>query len=468
MSARNHPWRAEVAATLTLGWPLILTNLAQIAIGTTDTLMMGWLGPGELAAGALGTNLFFAFLIMGMGLALGTAPLLAQTLGRARHSVRECRRLTRQGLWLTAVYCLPCWLLLWHAEELLLLMGQDAGLAASAGSYVHALQWSMLPALWVIVLRSFLAANERPRAGMVVTWAAVILHVGSNWLLMFGHWGLPRLGVVGAGISSTLSYSFMAVVLVGFLYWERRFRRFNILGHWWRSDWPKFRELVRIGTPMALAMGFEVTGFNVAAFLMGLISADALAAHAVALQVASVTFMVPLGVAHAVTVRVGLAAGAGDTAGVTRAGWTALGLGIGFMACTALALLTVPQAIVHLFLDPARPENLAAIDLAVGFLAIAGMFQLVDGAQVVGAGALRGLKDTKVPMAFAGLGYWLIGIPLGAILAFRTSLSGVGIWIALAVGLGVVAALMVIRWSLRGRLGLVNGRRESGVTPRSP
>jgi MATE family multidrug resistance protein len=363
-------------------------------------------------------------------------------------------------LWLTAAYCLPCWLLLWHAEELLLLMGQDPGLAASAGRYVHALQWSMLPALWVIVLRSFLAANERPRAGMVVTWAAVILHVGSNWLLMFGHWGLPRLGVVGAGISSTLSYSFMAVVLVGFLYWDRRFRRFHILGHWWRSDWPKFRELVRIGTPMALAMGFEVTGFNVAAFLMGLISADALAAHAVALQVASVTFMVPLGVAHAVTVRVGLAAGAGDTAGVTRAGWTALGLGVGFMACTALALLTVPQAIVHLFLDPARPENLAAIDLAVGFLAIAGMFQLVDGAQVVGAGALRGLKDTKVPMAFAGLGYWLIGIPLGAFLAFRTSLSGVGIWIALAVGLGVVAALMVIRWSLRGRLGL--------VTPRSP
>lgn len=455
MSLVLGPWRGEAKAMLSLGWPLILTNLAQIAIGTTDTLMMGWLGPGELAAGALGTNLFFALLILGMGLAMATSPLLSQTLGRARHSVRECRRLTRQGLWLSLAFALPCWALLWQAERLLLLMGQDPALAAVAAAYVHALQWSLLPALWVIVLRSFIAALERPRAGMVITWGAVLVHVGSNWVLMFGHLGAPRLGVVGAGISSTLSYSFMVVALVAFLYWDRRFRRYHILGHWWRADWPKFRELLRIGAPMALAMGFEVTGFNAAAFLMGLISADALAAHAIALQVASATFMVPLGLAQAATVRVGLAAGAGDAGGVRRAGWAALALAVAFMASSALVLLTVPGSIVRLFLDMTRPENVPVAHLAMGFLAIAGMFQVVDGAQVVGAGALRGLKDATIPMLFAGLGYWLIGIPLGAALAFWSHLAGQGIWIALAVGLGVVACLMVGRWSLRHRLRLV-------------
>jgi len=273
--------------------------------------------------------------------------------------------------------------------------------------------------------------------------------------LMFGHWGAPRLGVAGAGISSTLSFTFMVVALVAFLYWDRRFRRFHILGYWWRADWPIFRELVRVGAPMAAAMGFEITGFNCAAFLMGLISAEALAAHAIALQVASATFMVPLGIAQAATVRVGLAAGAGAPEGVRRAGWSALVLGVGFMSFMAALLLLAPWPIVHLFLDPARPENAAVAQLAAGFLAIAGMFQVVDGAQVVGAGALRGLKDTRVPMLFAGFGYWLIAIPLGAALAFRLGLAGQGIWIALAVGLAIVATLMVGRWSRREKLGLV-------------
>ncbi|MBC7951529.1 MAG: MATE family efflux transporter [Rhodospirillaceae bacterium] len=447
-------WRREAQATLSLGWPIILTNLAQIAIGTTDTLMMGWLGPTELAAGSLGANLFFAVLILGMGLAMATSPLLAHSLGRARHSVRECRRIVRQGLWLCLAFALPCWAVLWHADALLRALGQDPELARVAGAYVRMLQWSLLPALWMIVLRSFIAALERPRAGMVVTWAAVCLHVGSNWVLMFGHLGAPRLGVVGAGISSTLSFSFMALALMGFILWDRRFRRFHVLGHWWRADWPKFKELLRIGTPMALAMGFEITGFNAAAFLMGLISADSLAAHAIALQVASITFMVPLGMAQAATVRVGLAAGARDAEGVRRAGWVALALGVGFMAAMAALLLLAPQAIVHLFLDPARPENSGAITLAISFLAIAGMFQMVDGAQVVGAGALRGLKDTTMPMLFAGFGYWLIAIPLGTALAFWGGMGGRGIWIGLAIGLGVVASLMVGRWSKRQELGL--------------
>lgn len=447
-------WRTEVKATLSLGWPIILTNLAQIAIGTTDTLMMGWLGPTELAAGSLGSSMFFAVLILGMGLAMASSPLLAHSRGRARHSVRESRRIVRHGLWLALAFALPFWALLWQAEALLAALGQDPELSRVAAAYVRTMQWSLLPALWVIVLRSFIAALERPRASMVISWMAVVLHVGSNWVLMFGHLGAPRLGVVGAGISSALSFTFMAAALLVFIHWDRRFRRFHILGYWWRVEWARFKELLHIGAPMAMAMWFEVTGFNAAAFLMGLISTESLAAHAIALQVASVTFMVPLGMAQAATVRVGLAAGAKDAAGMHVAGWTALGLGVGFMATMAAPLLLLPQAIVHLFLDPSRPENAAIVTLAAGFLSIAGLFQVVDGAQVVGAGVLRGLKDTRVPMLFAGFGYWLISIPLGAALAFWGGLDGRGVWIGLAIGLGVVASLMVGRWHWRRELGL--------------
>jgi MATE family multidrug resistance protein len=206
---------------------------------------------------------------------------------------------------------------------------------------------------------------------------------------------------------------------------------------------------------MGLAMGFEVSGFNAAAFLMGLIDAPSLAAHAIALQVASVTFMVPMGLAQAATVRVGLAAGAGNADGVRKAGWTALVLSSGFMVLMAVVLIVWPQAIVSAFLDLERPDTAVVLSHALVFLAVAALFQVVDGAQVVGAGALRGLKDTRVPMIFAGLGYWGLGIPIGALLAFGAGMGGLGIWIGLAVGLAVVAALVTLRWSLRRRLDLL-------------
>lgn len=448
-------WAAELRATAALAWPIVLTNLAQIAIGTTDTLMMGWLGPADLAAGTLGANLFYAFFILGIGLVMATAPMLAQTLGRRRHSVRECRRIVRQGLWLCALYTVPVWAMLWQAPDLLALLGQDPVLAGVAADYVRTVEWGLLPALGVVVLRSFIAALERPKAGLVVTLAAVAVNAFVNWLLMFGNWGAPALGVVGAGVASSLSNLFMFAALLGFILWDRRFRRFHLLGHFWRSDWPKMRELLRIGIPLGLALGFEVTGFNAAAFLMGVLGTAALAAHAIALQVASATFMVPLGVGQAATVRVGLAAGAADRDGIRRAGWVALVLGVGFMAAMAVVLVGLPLPIVGLFLDLDRADVPAVAAQATAFLAVAGVFQVADGAQTVGAGALRGLKDTRVPMLFAGLGYWGIAMPLGAALAFAGRLEGLGIWIGLAVGLGVVAALMVSRWAWRERLGLV-------------
>ncbi|MEO8668280.1 MAG: MATE family efflux transporter, partial [Bauldia sp.] len=279
--------------------------------------------------------------------------------------------------------------------------------------------------------------------------------------LIFGHFGLPRLELAGAGIATVLSSTVLFVGLAVYLMVDRKFRRYRFFGRFWWADWPRFAELWRLGIPIGLGLAFEVTVFNVAALLMGIIGASSLAAFAIALQVASLTFMVPLGLAQAVTVRVGLAFGAGDVEGIRRAGWTAFAMGVGFMTLTALTMIFAPLPIVGVFVDLGAAGNAAVIGLAVSFLALVGMFQVADGIQVVGAGMLRGLHDTRVPMIFAAIGYWGIGLPLGLLLAFAFGLEGRGVWIGLAAGLAIVATLMTMRWIARQRLGLLDNRRAA-------
>ena len=453
-------WRAELRATLALGWPLILTNLAQTGLTTADVILMGRLGPEAVAAGALGTNLFFAFLIFGFGVVTATAALIARELGRLRHSVREVRRTVRQGLWASLLLAVPMGLVLWHAEPILLALGQDPALAAVAGPYVRALQWGILPALLVVVLRCFLAALERPMWTLAIGVLALPVNVGLAWWLMFGGLGLPPLGLVGAGIATSLTFLLMFLGLAAVVTSDRRLRRYHLFGRFWRSDWARLSTLMRIGVPIGGTMLFEVGLFNAAALLMGLFGTQALAAHAIALQIAALNFMVPLGLAQAATVRVGLAFGAGDLDGIRRAGWTAFALGVGFMMLIALVLVAMPRTLLGAFLDTAEPANAAVIDLAVTFLAFAALFAIADGAQAVGAGMLRGLQDTRVPMLYAALGYWGVGATLGVALAFGARLAGAGIWIGLSTGLAVVSILLVARWVRRAELGLLGRQRQ--------
>jgi multidrug resistance protein, MATE family len=448
-------WMAEMRATLALGWPLVLATIAQNALITSDVILMGWMGSEALAGGALGTNLYFAFLIFGIGLINATSPMIAEELGRKRHSVREVRRTVRQGLWAAVTVAIPIWIVAWNGEKILLAIGQEPGLAHNAGAYMRALQWSLLPFLLFLVLRSFLAALERPGWALFIGLLAIPVNFGAAYALMFGSFGLPALGLVGAGLGTVLSSTFMFVALALVIAFHPRLKRYHIFGRFWRADWPRYRTLWQIGLPIGLTLTFEVTIFNAAAMLMGRLGASELAAHAIALQIASFCFSVPLGIGQAVTVRVGRAYGARDAAGVTRAGWTSFALGTGFMTVTASLMLFAPHFLIGAFLDVSDPKNALVIDLARSFLVLAAIFQLADGAQAVGAGMLRGLQDTRVPMLYAALGYWGIGLPLGAILAFGTNLRGVGIWIGLATALAVVALLMLWRWLRRDRLGLV-------------
>lgn len=458
---RASPLRAEIGATARLAWPIVLTNLAQIALTTTDVVMMGWLGPTALAAGALGANLYYAFFVIGLGLSMAPSPLMAQAMGRRRHALADVRRSLRMGLWLVALANLPVMLALWFAGPILLLLGQDPGLSAEAAAYVRAMMWGLIPFLWFMVLRGFTAALERPGPALAVSLAGILFNAASNWVLMFGNLGAPALGLVGAGISSTLSAMLMCAILAVICARRRPFSRFRPFGRLWRPQWRRLGELVRVGTPIAGAMGFEVTVFNAAVFLIGLISATELAAHAIAIQLASVTYMVPMGLGQAATVRVGLAAGAGDTAGVGRAGWVALALGVSFMAAMAGLFLTVPGVFVAGFLDLRAEGAMEVAAMATTLVGLAGVFQIADGAQTIAAGALRGLKDTRVPMIFAGLGYWVFGLPTGAALAFLAGWGAYGVWVGFIVGLGVVAVLLVRRWARREALGLVRARHAA-------
>ena len=361
----------------------------------------------------------------------------------------------RQTHWAAALICIPCWIVLWHTEAILILIGQDADLAAGAGAMVRGLQWALLPYLAYITLRNFVAALERPIWGVIVTLVAVPFNALFGWLLIFGQFGLPALGLQGAGLASFLTSIFMFLGMALVVSLDREFRRYHLFGRFWVADWGRFRTVWRVGLPIAITLALEVTVFNAAVFLMGLIGRSSLAAHAIALQLASLVFMVPMGIGQAATVRVGYFHGRRDPAAVGRAGWTALICGTGFALCSATLLMTAPRFLIGAFIDVDAPGNAEVTGLAISFLSVAALFQLGDCGQAVGAGLLRGLQDTRVPMIFAAVGYWVIGIGVGTLLAFPLGMNGLGIWLGLASGLGVVAILIVWRWSQREKLGLV-------------
>jgi MATE family multidrug resistance protein len=450
---RSGPWREEFRATLALAWPLILANLTQQAIQATDVLLMGRLGATQLAAATLALNLTFTFNLMMLGLLIASSPMMATALGQRFNAVRDVRRTFRAGLWLLAFMLPPYWLVLWNVGDLMRAFGESDELARQGQTFLRAYMWCTAPWLLFQLLRNFVSALERPRIVLWLSLAGIAVNALLSWALIFGRLGLPALGLVGGGLGSTLTWLMMCGALAAVVFLDRQFRRFHLFGNWWRFDGQRIVAMIKLGWPIGLTMALEMGVFALAAYFMGWIGAPAVAAHAVALQLAALTFMVPLGLGQAATVRVGLALGRRDEAGIARAGWTAWVMGVAFMGAMAVVMWGIPRWLVTLFLTDV-PANAVTIALAVSFLRVAAAFQLVDGAQVIGAGMLRGLHDTRWPLLFALVGYWVVGLGIGAWLAFGRDWQGVGIWVGLASGLAAVAALMLGRWVLRDRLGL--------------
>ena len=449
---------------LVLAWPMALTNLSQMALLATDSAYLGHLSTEALAAVTLSGTLFWTMLAPGFGLSFAAAAMLAQERGRRIGHVRAMRRTLRAGFWAALLGAVPGMLLLWNGGAVLRALGQEPALAEAAEQFLRCMLWGILPFGLFLNLRGLMAAMERPWPPLIIGLMAVPLNAMIGWVLIFGNLGAPALGVRGAGIAGAVADTAMFLALALFVARDRRLRRYRFFGRLWRLDLARLFRVLRLGLPIAAQMLLEIGLFSAVGLAMGAFGAQAVAAHAIALQIASITFAVPLGLAQAATARVGLAIGAARARAAWRAGWTAILLSTVFMGPMAALMLLIPGSLAGLFLDPAAPGAPETAALATTLLLFAGLFQLSDGLQVVGAGALRGLHDTRAPMLIAALGYWALGYTAALALGFPLGFGPAGIWAGLAIGLAGVALAMIWRWArLSRRGGLTTGRRLAPI-----
>ena len=451
------PWRTEFGTTLRLALPLAATNLLQMLIHAVDVIFIARLGDQPLAASSLGIAVFGLTMWAMTGLTGACAPLIAAELGRRGPAVREVRRTVRMGLWVSVGFGLLGMGIGFAGEAILLATGQDPQIAALSGQFLAILSWAMIPMILASVFRIFVAALGKPGYATAITLLALGTNIIGNWVLVFGNLGAPALGLEGSALSSLITSLAMIAAYVVVIRRDRTLRRYHILGRWWRPEWQRLRQIMLIGSPIALTVLAEAGLFSGAALLMGRIGPIELAAHTLALNLAALTFQIPFGIAQAATIRVGYHFGAQDRAAAGRAGWSALLVSVLFMGVMAAVMMLAPRFILSLYVDSAAPQNAAMVAFAVQYLLVAAAFQLFDGAQAVAAGALRGLQDTRMPLLIALFGYWMVGFVIAIWLGFYTPLQGTGVWIGLAVGLVVVAALLSWRWHRREWLGLVPG-----------
>lgn len=434
--------RREIPVLIAVALPLALAQLAQQAMGFVDTLMAGRLGPEALAGIGLGAVTFHLVLVVLSSTLFAIGPLVAQATGARRPD--EAARALRQGVWLALLLAPVAMACLWWTPALLAAMGQDPAAVATARGYLRAVAFSTGPFLLFTALRAYLEGQGHTRPLMLVAFAGAGLNVLANQAFMFGRWGFPALGLTGTGVATTLVYTLMAAIALAHV--GARYRAPAALAGPWRWDPARLRQIVRLGWPISVTVGFETGLFATSALLMGRIGAAELAGHQVAIQTASFTFMIPLALGVATTARVGHAVGRGEPLGVRAAGAVGIALALAVMLLTALAFRFAARPIVGLYLDLAEPANAAVIGHAVAFLAVAAAFQLFDGLQVTALGALRGLKDTRAPMLITLVSYWVVGLGGGVALAFGFGLGGIGLWWGLVLGLAVAGAALLARF----------------------
>ncbi len=444
----------EVKGALRLAVPLAAAQVAQGATSFADTIMMGLLGRQELAAGGLASNTFAMMLITSTGVISAVSPLVAESFGAGQGD--RITRVTQQSLWLAAGLSLPIMLALWHVGGVMQYLGQEPANAALANQYLHAIVWGVVPALGFAALRMVAAALSQPRPVMIIMLCGTGINVVGNYVLMFGKLGLPALGLAGIGWASALSYWVMFLALVGYVLWQPQLRQYRIFHRCYQFSRSLFVELLTVGLPIGALYAVETGLFTVTAYLMGQLGTDTLAAHQMVLQTSAITFMVTVGISYATTVRVGQYRGRDDLDGAQLAGYVGIGLGALFMSAMALLFMLFPRAVVSLYLDVNNPENRRVVVIAIELLQVAGLFQLFDGTQTIAAGALRGLRDTRMPMVIGIFAYWCVGLTSGYLMGMRLGLGGVGLWLGLAVGLAIASVILTWRfhWLISAQLKL--------------
>ncbi|HEV8412861.1 MAG TPA: MATE family efflux transporter [Bryobacteraceae bacterium] len=423
-----------------LAGPLVLAELGWMAMGVVDTMFVGRVGAEAIGAVGLGTMVFYGVSISAAGLLLGLDTLVARAYGAGDRD--DCRRSLASGLWLAGLMIPFVMGAVWALEAILPAFGVDQAVLRDTGPYLHALIWSAPPLLIYFALRRYLQALHIARPVMITLLTANLVNLAGNWILVLGHLGAPRLGAEGAGWATCFSRVYMAGALA-YVLWKRDPQVLHIS---WRPHAERMWALLKLGAPAAGQMAVEIGVFATVTVLVSKLNATALAGHQIALTTVSTTFMMPLGVSSAAAVRVGFALGKGNRPAAARAGWMALGLGAAVMSAAAIVLLTVPEWIARLF----SPE-VAVIAAAATILRVAAFFQLFDGLQIVVTGSLRGAGDTRTPMLCHLIGYWVIGLPLGAALCFGRGMGAPGLWIGLSAGLIAIGVVLTAFWWRKAR-----------------
>ena len=433
-------WRSELAAMVSLAVPVVLSELGWMAQGVVDNIMVGRLGPAAIGAVALGNAVYYTPCLFGIGLLLGLDTLVSQAYGRRDHD--ECHRWLAQGVYLACIVTPPLMILIAALSFGFPRFGVIPEVAGLSGGYLRILNWGTLPLLLYGGTRRYLQGVGQVRVITLTYVLANLLNWAGDWVLIYGKLGFPALGVNGSAISTVIARVSMAVAMLAFAWRYERKRGHPLFAHWAGPQLERLRKLVRLGAPAAGQIVLEVGAWNLSTFSAGYLTPVALATHTIALNYASVSYMVPLGVSAAAAVSVGHAVGAGDLGRARRAGWLALALGTGFMVCAGIVFLVAPQPLIQLYTRD--PQVLA---LGPTLFSIAAAFQIFDGIQTVSTGALRGLGETRVPMVANLVGYWAMGLPLGFSLCFVLKWGIYGMWIGLTLSLIVIATTLLMRWN---------------------
>ena len=435
------PWKlqTEIRALLKLAIPVVLSELAWMLMSVVDTIMVGRLSPEAIGAVGLSSSLYYIPALFAVGLLLGLDTLVSQAYGRGDD--RECLLWLTQGLYIASAVGLPVIVIIYFVPNLLPHWGTNPLVSAQATVYLRILNWGTPCLLVYAAFRRYLQGMGIVKPVTFALVSANLVNLAGNWALIYGHLGLPRMGVQGSALSTVAARLYMACFLIGVAWVHERKRGYELFAAWPMPQRNRMVRVLHLGGPAATQMIFEIGAFGAAAVIAAKLSPEALAAHQVALNIASVTYMVPLGISAAAAVGVGHAIGAGDPARARRAGWLAISLASGFMAVMAVLLMVFPRPIIMIYSPNAR-----VMAIGVPLLALAAAFQIFDGIQTAATGALRGLGHTEAPMVLNLVGYWLFGLPLGYFLCFHAKLGIYGVWIGLTIALVLIASLILMEW----------------------
>ncbi len=442
MSLKRSKVFLEAQACLKLAIPLAAAQLSEIATSFTDTVMMGELGSKTLAAGALGSTTYIALLWTSSGMVSAVGILTAIAFGAGQ--LQHVRDIACQGLWLAVPLSIPIMLLLWNIAPILRQLGQQESIVLLTQSYLRAIVWGFPALIGFSVLKNLVSALNRPQLIIVIMVTGVIVNAVANYILMFGKLGLPALGLAGIGWASTLTLWGQFIALMSLIGIDKELRTYQLFGNWCHFNALTFSEIIKVGLPIAIVFAIEISQNTFVAYLMGYLGAVTLAAHQIAIQTVGIVFMVPLGISYATTIRVGQKLGENDPKGVRQAGFVGIALGAIFVSIVALIFCVFPDFIVAIYLDSQNPDNAEVVRLAITLLGLSVAYQIFDGTQVIAGGALRGLKDTRVPLVIGLFAYWLIGLGSGYLMGIYLHWGSVGLWLGLV--LGVLSAAVSLTW----------------------